>query len=382
MASWKSEKSAAGVGNDYYAVPNTFELNGQDTPLAAPPRRRPAKRPRHPCAMMCGLAVLALLLGLGAGPYVDRQLRRDTRSVDDIFGNWGKPGTGTEGIAWYPTDFMRDVIPVPCHSHNDYWRKVPFFSAIHAGCIGVEADVWLRNGDLLVGHDTAALQRNRTFQSLYINPIVEVLERSNPSTEFYNENRRGVFDTDPDQTLILLVDLKTGGAETWPWVVRQLQPLREKGWLSYFEDGKIHKRQVTVVGTGNTPFDQIIANSTYRDTFFDAPLDKLENSAYNSTNSYYASVSFWDTIGNVWFRGEPSEDQLAKIRAQIREAHARGLHARYWELPPWPIHTRNRIWQILVEEGIDLLNVDDLDAATKGDWSKGSFFPRRRDIGR
>jgi len=320
------------------------------------------------------------LLAWSTGPYIQQHFRntnRSTGSTDDIFDDWGKPGTGTENLAWYPTDFLRDVIPVPCHSHNDYWRKVPFFSAIHAGCIGTEADVWLRNGDLLVGHDTAALQPNRTFQSLYVNPIVEIMERNNPETEFYNENRRGIFDTDPSQTLILLVDLKTDGVETWPWVMKQLQPLRERGWLSFFEDGKVHQRPITVVGTGNTPFELIVANSTYRDAFFDAPLDKLENSEFNSTNSYYASASFWSTIGNVWFKGgEPSPDQLAKIRAQIKEAHARGLHSRYWELPPWPIHTRNRVWQVLVQEGIDLLNVDDLDGATKEDWTKSSRFFR------
>ena len=315
-------------------------------------------------------------MALGAGPYIDRYLRarRGVGSGGDPLGNWGKPGTGTENLSWYPTDFLRDVIPVPCHSHNDYWRKVPFFSAVRAGCIGVEADVWLRSGDLLVGHDLAALQPNRTFRSLYVNPIMEILERNNPETEFYSETRRGIFDTDPSQTLILLVDLKTGGGETWPWVMKQLAPLREKGWLSYFEDGEVHERQVTVVGTGNTPFELIIANSTYRDAFFDAPLDKLENSTFDSTNSYYASVSFWSSIGNVWFKGEPNQDQIVKIRAQIREAHTRGLHSRYWELPPWPIHTRNRIWRILVQEGIDLLNVDDLDAATKEDWTKPSAF--------
>ncbi|KAK4452479.1 hypothetical protein QBC34DRAFT_293622 [Podospora aff. communis PSN243] len=385
MASWIDEKSAARSpsGGGYVALPNGVET-GPPQDIASLVRQQKASRRRSPCSYttMLGLAILFFLVAWTAAPLVEQHLRkiRGTTSCDDgVFDNWGKPGTGTENLAWYPTDFLRDVVPFPCHSHNDYWRKVPFFSAIHAGCIGTEADVWLRNEDLLVGHDLAALQPNRTFQSLYVNPIVEILEHNNPETEFYNEKRRGIFDTDPSQTLILLVDLKTGGAETWPWVMKQLQPLREKGWLSFYQDGKVHERQVTVVGTGNTPFELIVANSNYRDAFFDAPLDKLENSGYNSTNSYYASVSFWQTIGNVWFRGgQPSPDQLAKIRAQIKEAHSRGLYARYWELPPWPIHVRNHVWQILVEEGIDLLNVDDLDGATKEDWTKSSRLFRIR----
>ena len=296
-------------------------------------------------------------------------------SQNDPFGNWGKPGTGTENLAWYPTDFLRDVLPIPCHSHNDYWRKVPLFSALYAGCTGVEADVWLRNDDLLVGHDKSALQPNRTFQSLYVNPLVEILTRQNPHTEFYDGTTHGVFDTDPSQTLVLLIDLKTDGPKTWPWVMKQLAPLRERGWLSFFSEGQFHSRPITVVGTGNTPFDQIVRNATYRDAFFDAPLNKLDNSTYDATNSYYASTSFWKSVGAVWWQGgEPNEGQLRKIREHIAAAHSRGLKARYWELPTWPIHVRNRMWEVMVQEGIDMLNVDDLEAATRQDWTVPGTF--------
>ncbi|KAH6636887.1 PLC-like phosphodiesterase [Chaetomium tenue] len=295
-------------------------------------------------------------------------------SSGDPFVNWGKPGTGTEELAWYPTDFLRDVLPVACHSHNDYWREIPLFTAIYAGCTGVESDVWLRDGDLLVGHDTASLQRNRTFQSLYVNPLVEILTHQNPSTSYYNGKTNGVFDTDPDQPLVLLVDIKTDGSETWPWVMKQLAPLREKGWLSYYENDQFHQRPITVVGTGNAPFDQILGNSSRREAFFDAPLDKLENSGYNLTNSYYASADFWKAIGAVWWTQGPSKSQLEKIRSHIREAKNRGLVSRYWGLPWWPIHARNQVWKVLVDEGIGMLNVDDLEAATKKDWTKRGKF--------
>lgn len=296
-------------------------------------------------------------------------------SKEDPFGNWGKLGTGTEDLAWYPHDFLQDVIPVPCHSHNDYWRKVPLFSAIYAGCTGVEADVWLQNGELLVGHDEGSLQVNRTLQSLYIDPLVEILARQNPTTPYYNGTKNGIFSTDPAETLVLLIDLKTDGPETWSLVTKQLAPLRDKGWLSYSKDGEFYQGPVTVVGTGNTPFDLIIrGNSTRRDVFFDAPLDQLEQSPYNSTNSYYASVSFWDAIGAVWWKGEPNDGQMTEIRKQLRAAHDRGLKARYWKLPSWPIHVRNRIWEVLVEEGIDMLNVDDLAAATRQDWTTPDTF--------
>lgn len=343
--------------------------------------------------------------------------------IDRVLRNWGKPGSGTEGLAWYPTDFTRDILPIPCHSHNDYWRKVPLFSALRAGCTGVEADVWLFDDDLYVGHNTASLTRNRTFQSLYINPIVKILEDQNPSHEFYNGTNHGVFDVDPGASLTLLVDVKTSGPETWPWVLNQLEPLRERGWLSFVEDDKVHRRPVTVVGTGNTPFDVLTANSTYRDAFFDAPLETMWESRHvtpamkdwpefddaqpgerldedegsaeenlpgdNTTeplhnvgqglsgttpdsdftplNSYYASVSFGSAVGRIW-RGRLSGRQMKIIRGQIRGAHRRGLIVRYWDLPSWPLGLRNHVWDVLIKEGVDMLNVDDLRAASRLKW--------------
>lgn len=315
---------------------------------------------------------LDILLRVSRTRWAEQENDDDDDDGDDpVFSRWGTDGSGTEGLAWYPTSFLQDVVPKPIHSHNDYWRKVPLFTALRQGCVGVEADVWLfdapeHSDSLYVGHERAALQPNRTFQSLYIQPLVDILERQNPKTEFYNDNYRGVFDMDPNQTLTLLVDVKTSGAETWAKVVEQLEPLRQRDWLTFYADGTTHTRPITVVGTGNTPFDLLISNSTYRDYFYDAPLHKL-NSDYDATNSYYASVSFGSTIGSPWMGGLGTE-QIERIRAQVKAAHERGLKARYWDLPAWPISTRYRLWDLLVKEGVDLLNVDDVKGAAKRKW--------------
>ena len=132
--------------------------------------------------------------------------------LDRVLERWGDPGQPSERLAHWPTDFTGDIRPAACHSHNDYWRKVPLYEAIHAGCIGVEADVWLFDEELYVGHNTYALTPNRTLKSLYINPLLDILAKQNPITHFKSgpEKRpHGVFDTDPSQTLILLIDFKT-----------------------------------------------------------------------------------------------------------------------------------------------------------------------------
>jgi hypothetical protein len=72
------------------------------------------------------------------------------------------------------------------HSHNDYWRDVPLFSALSYGVTSVEADVWLINGTLYVGHELEALTTDRTFDGLYIQPLVQILEHANPDTPFTN----------------------------------------------------------------------------------------------------------------------------------------------------------------------------------------------------
>jgi hypothetical protein len=184
-------------------------------------------------------------------------------------------------------------------------------------------------------------------------------------------------------------------------VQKDLEPLRKKKYLSHWNGEKFVSGAVTVVGTGNAPFDLITEDQSYRDIFFDAPLDELyepeTNSgrrrpkplsakatrgqgktgtniidgpdAFNISNSYYASVSMFAAIGIPW-TGRLSSHQLEHVRGQIRGAHARGLKARYWETAAWPTSLRNHIWQLLVEEGTDMLNVDDLKAAVSLDWSK------------
>ncbi|KAK6209195.1 hypothetical protein LQW54_006515 [Pestalotiopsis sp. IQ-011] len=348
------------------------------------PHRRKRRREGYLiCGSMWALTILAIFAFIDLMLTISRGLWGWEANPDGIFSKWGESGTGTEGLKWYPTDFLKDVQPIPCHSHNDYWRTVPLFSALHAGCIGVEADVHLFDDDekLYVGHDDASLTVNRTLQSLYIDPIVELLTNTNPRTEFFNgtDTKNGVFDVDRGQSLTLLIDVKTDGPTTWPHVVAQLEPLRERGWLTYVENGVRHDGPVTVVGTGNTPFELIVANATYRDYFFDAPLhtmfedpdaDDVDESAidmtYNSTNSHYASVSLGKAVG-LSFLGL-SREQMHTIQGQIKGAERRGLAARYWDTPSWPVGLRDGIWHKLVYAGVGMLNVDDLRSATRKVW--------------
>ncbi|KAL2753920.1 hypothetical protein ACRALDRAFT_1062889 [Sodiomyces alcalophilus JCM 7366] len=207
---------------------------------------------------------------------------------------------------------------------------------------------------------------------MYIDPLVELLEEKNSGVgNGPNSTARGVFDMNPSQTLVLLVDLKTRADETWPEVVRQLEPLRQRGWLSSTTNDHVRYGPVTVVGTGATDFELLMQNSTYRDYFFDAPIDKVEGSSFGVCNSYYASQHFRKAIGWVWF-GSLSQNQLDRLRRQVAQVHSHGLKMRYWGLPAWPISVRNHIWDVLIREGVDMINVDDVQGA-KREWKTNGW---------
>lgn len=180
----------------------------------------------------------------------------------------------------------------------------------------------------------------------------------------------GVWDTSPDQTLYFFIDVKTSGAETFEAVIEALAPLREKGYLTTLKGGRtITNGPVTIIGTGETPLD-MVAPVKDRDYFFDGPLDKLNESKYKDITglvSPIASTDFAATVGKITSDTDPilSEDQLKALRDQIATAKERGIGARYWNTPVWPIRQRNLVWRTLLREGVTLLNADDLDAVTK-----------------
>ncbi|KAJ9605805.1 hypothetical protein H2200_009654 [Cladophialophora chaetospira] len=300
-------------------------------------------------------------------------------------------------------DLTADVQPLMCHSHNDYWRREPLYRAIQVGCTGVESDIWHFDDELYVAHTISGIRQNRTLKSLYLDPLKDILNRQNQFPDFLGPLDRplnGVFATHPKQSLVLLIDFKNDPEPTWSRLESHLTYFRDKKYLTYFNGTSVVRGPLTIVVSGKAPFSRIVQSSTYRDVFYDAPLDVmaslptngepsttsldslthandsslvdtpqyLQNAGtYSPANSYYASVSFIRSIGYPW-HSSLSQAQLDLLRRQIRDAHARGLKARYWGIPAWPVGVRNYVWRVLVREGVDYLSVDDVDAVTRDDW--------------
>lgn len=230
-----------------------------------------------------------------------------SRSDGDWSPAWAQPSVIQNSEAYrVPRDFLQNVKPLGCHSHNDELRDIPLFEALHSGCTGIEADIWLspqdsKNGsDLLVGHTAAELKPNKTLQTMYIKPITYMLDQRNP-TVATTKARVGLFDQSPEQTLVLLIDFKEERLPTQPifsLLVQQLEPLRRKRYLTQFDGLNVVIGPVTIVVSGAASIQSVLEMGSDRDIFFDAPLgtlcrDGLKGSRpedeggvfYNRTNS-------------------------------------------------------------------------------------------------
>ena len=301
--------------------------------------------------------------------------------------DWEASSFGKNGSTVRAEDITRDVIPLDCHSHNDYWRRVPLFQALHYGCASVEADIWLTDNrddsELYVGHSMASLEQDHTLRSVYLNPLLELLDATNLNNT--SNQIKGVFDAAPTQDLVFLIDIKNNPELSFDALSNHLKPFRARNYLTYHNGSTLVPGPITVVTTGSTPYTSILAQApTKRDIFFDAPLGALTPPIptpaeidseeihrkssqsfqdYNTATSLYASASLRHVLGTplpFFFPWSPTTRQLERIRSATRAAHARGLKVRWWDTPAWP-RSQSWLWDLLVREGADVLNVDDLE---------------------
>ncbi|KAM3422396.1 hypothetical protein BST61_g2748 [Cercospora zeina] len=351
-------------------------------------KESPELSPIHNTRMRCGriigitVGICAILLFVSFGVFHLILVICGHNSVSRALYAQSLRGCTPEGGVYDIDQPTKNTMPIPCHSHNDYWRDIPLLDAIHAGCTSVEADIWLdeSSGQLDVGHHRVGLSTNHTLQKLYIELILELLDQQNPAN---GSSKSGIFPRAPNQTLTLLLDFKSDPSALLPHVLDEIEALEQRSYLSHCENDHFITGPVTIVATGLIP-PQLSSESLgpNRTIFTDLPLDTLEilpdaplNTSHAPVATHlcrpdggsYASTSFRSSIGGVT-RGGFSATQLAKIRKLVATAHEAGLKARYWDTPAWPTSLRNYVWQTLVDEGVDVLNVDDLCAAAFLDW--------------
>lgn len=231
------------------------------------------------------------------------------------------------------------IVPLPqAHAHNDYEHARPLFDALDHGFCSVEADIWLRDGKLLIGHDETSLQPDRTLDSLYLAPLRKRIA-----------DRGGRVYQDGPQ-FWLLVDIKTDPEPTYLALHDVLA--RYADLITTVSDGKSDEKALTIVISGFRP-RELMARQTVRYAAFDGRLEDLES---NEPVHFMPMISDrWDKHFTWRGTGAMPADQRAKLHRIVQQAHERGRVIRLWATPERP-----EMWKELLAAKVDLINTDRL----------------------
>jgi hypothetical protein len=237
-----------------------------------------------------------------------------------------------------------EPLPLPrAHAHNDYEHTRPLFDALDAGFCGIEADVYLVDGRLLVAHDRKDVKPERTLAALYLAPLRERVKR----------NGGRVFRNGPP--VVLLVDVKSEAVATYAAVHEELK--RHADMLTTFRGDRIEQGAVTVIISGNRAKEEIAAQPV-RYAAIDGRTADLD------TNPPAVLVPLisdnWQKLFTWRWEGEMPADQRAAMRSWIDRAHAQGRKVRFWNTPDRP-----DVWAMLLDAGIDIIGTDDLAGLQK-----------------
>ncbi len=210
------------------------------------------------------------------------------------------------------------------HSHNDYEQNIPFWYAMGAGASSIEADVFFENNELLVAHNEREFSKERTFENLYLKPIVQTIE--------LNLNRQ--------KPVQILIDIKTDAEPTLRRIVSEIRKYPKI----------INQKLFTFVISGNQP--KPVEYKSYPDFIkFDyQELKELipqqwEKVALISLN--FKQYSNWNGKGGL------TEKDLPLVTGIIKKAKAFRKPIRFWGTPD-----SKTSWEFFVNSGVDYINTD------------------------
>ncbi|MCX6215158.1 phosphatidylinositol-specific phospholipase C/glycerophosphodiester phosphodiesterase family protein [Spirosoma sp.] len=227
------------------------------------------------------------------------------------------------------------------HAHNDYTKVRPFVEAYEQRADFIEADIWLRNGKLVVSHEKPeeSPQTPPTLDSLYLQPIARLFQqyKDKPSSE-------------RDYTFALVLDIKENPTGVLPKLLEKLQ----ENLVCFNRSANAKAIQVIISGERpkiNTYLDYPLLQFDGRPSeVYDQ--ETLQRVAMISDN--FQSYSRWNGIGDI-----PDADR-DKLKRVIKRAHSDNKPFRFWAIPDTP-----NGWKQLKKLGVDIINTDNVGEAVK-----------------
>ena len=211
------------------------------------------------------------------------------------------------------------------HSHNDYHQEFPFWSAFSNGLSSIEVDVFLKNDTLYATHGEYEIIKNRTIESLYLQPIQKVLSIALGS----------------EPKLQLLIDIKSEAHSSLKKLVSVLERYPDI----------INHEDISIVISGNRP--DLSEYGNYPDyILFD--YQSLENIEDAKVWDKVALISLNFKKTSVWNgKGRLTAKDYEKVNSVIQKAHGYGKPFRFWGAPD-----SKTAWKVFRDLGVDFINTD------------------------
>jgi hypothetical protein len=230
------------------------------------------------------------------------------------------------------------------YSHRDCELNPPLWVSLEHGFTHIEVDVYCMFGNVFVTHDLQQLRPRKTLEKLYLEPLRHYLQKNN-----------GLLFNDKTK-LYLFVDTKTPARSSYDSLHQLLQ--KYKDIVTCFTPEKADDKPVTIVISGNRLPYEVMREQHERYTALDGRLEDLDR----HTNPHIMPF-----ISDDWqkhFRwqgfGTMPPDELEKLQSIVHAAHEHNQKLRFWGTPDKANETREYLWTMLLEEGVDLINTNDV----------------------
>jgi alkaline phosphatase len=215
------------------------------------------------------------------------------------------------------------------HSHNDYEQKIPFYAAYQAGFGSIEADIFLKDGALLVAHNQQELILHRTLDSLYLIPLLHFVKQNG-----------GFAYADTTRKLQMMIDIKSESQSTLQQLIEVLQQYPEL----------INNKSVKWVISGNRPAaEQFVTYPSFIsfDGYLDWDYSEQALSKIAMLSGNLSEHTLWNGKSNL-----PANEQK-QLEKLVTKAHTLNKPIRFWGAPDMA-----NAWYQLMNLQVDYINTD------------------------
>lgn len=219
------------------------------------------------------------------------------------------------------------------HSHNDYKQNIPLLRAYYAEMGSIEADVFLKDGQLFVAHELREIDPQLTLVNKYLEPLYQLFLK--------NGNRPYA---EQGLKLQLVIDIKEHQQQVLPQLLKELKPYMA------MVDWHANPDAVRLVISGDMP-----APADFKDYPDFISFDGRPATVYTAEQlKRVAMIS--DDLSNytVWNgKGTPTKPDELKLKAVIAASHQKNKPFRFWATQDSP-----NTWVELEKFGVDWINTD------------------------